>query len=143
MKVSGRSDSRPRLDSLAKSLGIREQINDLDYVPEERMPSLYQSATVTAVPSLLDGFSMPCLEAMACCCPLVASNAAAIPEIVGDGGILLDPLDEESWAEAILRINQDRRYAAGLSTKGLERAREFSPDKSARQWIHVYEEVST
>ena len=86
---------------------------------------------------------MPCLEAMACGCPLVASNAAAIPEIVGDGGILLDPLDEESWAEAILKVHRDKRHAAGLSAKGLERARYFSPDKSARQWIHVYEEVST
>lgn len=143
LKVSGRSENRPRLDALAKSLGIREQIVDYDHVPEGRMPSLYQSATVTAVPSLLEGFSMPCLEAMACGCPLVASNMAAIPEIVGEGGVLLDPQDEESWAEAILRVHQDNRHAAGLSARALERARDFSADKSARQWIHVYEEVST
>lgn len=143
LKVSGHSDSRPKLDALANSLGIRAQLIEHDYVPEERMPSLYQSATVTAVPSLLEGFSMPCLEAMACGCPLVASNAAAIPEIVADGGVLLDPLDEAPWAEAILRIHRDKRHAAELSARALERAPAFSPDKSARQWVQVYEEVST
>lgn len=142
LKVSGRSDSRPRLDALAKNLGIRDQIIDFDFVPEERMPLLYQSATVAAVPSLLEGFSMPCLEAMACGCPLVASNMTAIPEIVGDGGVLLDPLDEGSWAEAILKVHQDTRHAARLSAKALERARDFSPDKSAMQWVHVYAEMS-
>jgi alpha-1,3-rhamnosyl/mannosyltransferase len=68
---------------------------------------------------------------------------AAIPEIVGEGGVLLEPQDEESWAEAILRVHQDNRHAAELSARALERARDFSADKSARQWIHVYEEVST
>jgi glycosyltransferase involved in cell wall biosynthesis len=142
LKVSGRSDNRPRLDALAKNLGIRDHIIDLDFVPEERMPTLYQSATVTAVPSLLEGFSMPCLEAMACGCPLVASNVTAIPEVVGDGGVLLDPADEGSWAEAILRLHSDTRHAARLSAKALERAREFSPEQSARQWVQVYEEVT-
>jgi glycosyltransferase involved in cell wall biosynthesis len=141
VKVGARSDARPRLEALARDLGIADHVVWRDSVSEEDLIRLYRTAAVTVVPSFLEGFSMPCLEAMACGCPLVASTMSAIPETVGSGGLLVDPRDEEAWAEAILRVLGDPAEARDLSRRGIERARAFSAERSASQLIRLYEEV--
>lgn len=142
VKVGPRSADRPRLEALARELGIQDRIVWRDFVPEDEMLRLYHTSTVTVVPSFLEGFSMPCLEAMSTGCPLVASNLTAIPEVVGQGGLLLDPRDEVGWAEAILRILRDPEAAKVLSRRGIERSKAFSAVRSAERILRIYEEVS-
>ncbi len=143
VKVGAPSDARPRLRKLATGLGIQDHIEWRDSVPDEELIQLYQTAAVTVVPSFLEGFSMPCLEAMACGCPLIASAMSAIPETVGSGGLLLDPRDEEAWADAILRVLTDPAFARDLSRRGIERSRAFSAERSASRLIQIYEEMWT
>jgi len=141
VKVGQRSGNRARLLALARELGIDRHVVWRDFVPEEELVGLYQTSTVAVVPSFLEGFSMPCLEAMSTGCPLVASNVSSIPEVVGDGGLLLDPRDEAAWADGILRIFQDPRFATELSRRAQERSKAFSAERSAAQVMRVYEEV--
>jgi glycosyltransferase involved in cell wall biosynthesis len=142
VKVGPPSPERPRLQALARDLGIQDRVQWRDFVPEDELIRLYRTSSLTVVPSFLEGFSMPCLEAMSCGCPLVASNLSAIPEVVGSGGLLLDPKDEGAWADAILRILRDPDVRRDLSRRGVERARDFSAARSAKQVLRVYEEVS-
>ncbi len=142
IKVGASSPARPRLLRLSNELGIADRVQWRDFVSEPELIELYQTASLTMVPSFIEGFSMPCLEAMSCGCPLVASNRSVIPEIVGDGGELIDPADEAGWAGAVLRILDDSRFAADLSRRGQRRATAFSASRSADQLVKVYREVS-
>ena len=143
VKVGAPSDARPRLRKLAAELGIEDHLEWRDSVPEEELVQLYQTAAVAVVPSFLEGFSMPSLEAMACGCPLIASTMSAIPETVGAGGLLLDPHDEGAWADAILRVLTDSAFARELSRRGVERSKAFSAERSASRLIQIYEEMWT
>ena len=141
VKVGKPSAEREPLMRLARELGIQDRVVWRDFVPEPELVSLYQTSALAVVPSFLEGFSMPCLEAMSTGCPLIASNLTVIPEIVGDGGLLLDPADEEAWADAILRIIQEEGFARELSRRGIERSHAFSAVKSADQTLRIYREV--
>ena len=141
VKVGPPSAERHRLKKLEEHLGIAGRVVWRDRVSESELLELYRTATVAVVPSLAEGFSMPCVEAMACGCPLVASAVTAIPEIVGTGGTLLPPLDHDAWAEEIVRIIDDESHARSLANRGLERAKVFSAVRSARQTVAVYEEL--
>ena len=141
VKVSPPSPERPRLEDLARRLGISRDIEWKDFTPEETLIELYRTSTVTVVPSFHEGFSMPCLEAMSTGCPLIASDLTAIPEIVRDGGVLLDPRDEEAWVTTILRVFQNPAFSRDLTHRGIERSRAFSAIASAQQTLRIYEEV--
>lgn len=141
VKIGPPSAERQQLEKLEERLGIAGHVVWRDRVSEADLLELYRTAAVTVVPSLAEGFSMPCVEAMACGCPLVASAASAIPEIVSSGGTLLPPDDEGAWADEILRIMDDEAHARQLATRGLERAKSFSAVRSACQTVAVYEDV--
>ena len=87
-------------------------------------------------PSLYEGFGLPILEAMAAGTPVVASNAASMPEVVGDAGLLLDPHRSTDWADAFAMLATD---AGGqLRAKGLARASQFTWELTARRTLEVY-----
>lgn len=141
VKIGKPGPERPHLQALARELGIEKQVVWRDFVSEEELVRLYQTSTVAVVPSFLEGFSMPCLEAMSTGCPLIASDLTAVPEIVGSGGLLLSPRAEDEWANAILRILQDPGFAHALSARGIERSHDFSAQRSAEQTIRIYREL--
>ena len=105
----------------------------------ESLVPYYQAATALVFPSLQEGFGLPPLEAMASGCPVIASNATSIPEVVGKGGILLDPTDKPGWIEAINQLCANENYAASLSNLGLKQANKFSWDKCAKETLAIYE----
>ena len=90
-----------------EATGLRE----LGYVSEERLPGLYAGALALVLPSLYEGFGLPCLEAMACGVPVVASNAAALPETCGDAALLVDPRDASGFADALSQHRHGRGAA--------------------------------
>ena len=124
-----------------KSSGMENDVIFCGYVPKEHLLCLYSEASVFVFPSLYEGFGLPVLEAMACGCPVVASNTSSLPEICGGAGLLFDPLDVEGLSDAIYRVITDSSLRQDLIEKGIERTRAFSWRRSAEETLAVYSEA--
>jgi glycosyltransferase involved in cell wall biosynthesis len=108
----------------------------IGFVPDEDFPALYSAARALIFPSLHEGFGIPPLEAMACGTPVIAANRPAIPEVVGDAALLIDPLQPQALLDALTRINQVC-VRNELIAKGFERARLFSWERSAEVMLNA------
>ncbi len=117
----------PPVPTCAASRAARAR---LGYVPEAALPALYAHAAVLALPSLYEGFGLPCLEAMACGTPVVAADRAALPEACGGAALLADPADPAAFAAALIAAAGPERER--LRAAGLERAGELSWERSAQ-----------
>ncbi len=108
------------------------------YVPDADLPLWYNSATVFVYPSLYEGFGLPALEAMACGTPVIASDRSAIPEVVGDAGLLVDPTDAGALSAALQAVLGDPDRAARLAAAGPRRARGYTWAATAAATMAVY-----
>jgi glycosyltransferase involved in cell wall biosynthesis len=126
------------LCAIAANAGVPEVVVKLGAVGEDLLLSLYRCATALVYPSLYEGFGLPVLEAMACGTPVIASRAASIPEVAGDAGLLLDPLDVSAWTDAIVHIVNDDDRRSQMRAKGLARASEFRWARTARLTLEAY-----
>jgi glycosyltransferase involved in cell wall biosynthesis len=122
-------------------LGVTDLVHFVGYVDDADLPHLYQAAAVFAFPSLYEGFGLPPLEAMACGVPVVASNVSSLPEVVGDAGLLVDPLDVEALATALEQALCDEGWRRHAIARGLERAAHFTWARAAQQLLEVYARV--
>jgi glycosyltransferase involved in cell wall biosynthesis len=107
------------------------QVRQLDYVDDADLPPLMAGALAVVVPSHYEGFGLPPLEAMATGAVVVASRATALPEVVGDGGLLTEPDDDESLADALVQVATDAELRERLRSAGLVRARAFTWERAA------------
>ncbi len=135
------SDFFPDPRAAARGSGVIGGLIFLGWVPEEEKPALYGGAVCFAFPSFYEGFGLPPLEAMACGTPVVASKAGSLPEIVGDGGLLVDPRDEYALAEAMARLLEDVDEREALSREALEQARRFTWERTALETLAAYREA--
>ncbi len=115
----------------------KRRVRLLGYVPDEDLPGLYSGATIFIMPSLFEGFGLSVLEAMACGAPVITSYAGALPEVVGDAALQIDPTSVEGMAEAMRTLLSHESLRADLKRKGLERVRQFSWERSAQQVLEV------
>jgi glycosyltransferase involved in cell wall biosynthesis len=113
-------------------LDATDGVRALGYVDDALLPGLYAGAEVFVLPSLHEGFGLPCLEAMACGTPVVAAAAGALPETVGDAGVLVPAGDAGALAEAVAALAGDDAERSRLSRAGAARAQGFSWDRTAR-----------
>ena len=127
----------------AARLGIRTRIIFPGFADDEDLPALYRTADLFVFPSLYEGFGLPPLEAMACGTPVVTSNVSSLPEVVGDAGLIVDPMDIDALASAMSRVLQDSRLRQQLVERGLVRAAEFTWLRAANQLREVYQRVET
>ncbi len=139
--VVGPGDWRP-LEEYAEKLKVCSAATFLGYVNHEQLTELYQQAFCLLFPSRLEGFGNPPLEAMAHQCPVVASNCTAIPEVVGDAGLLVPPGRPEAFADAILRLRNQKGLRDILIDKGLQRIKLFSWQRSAEQMLELMRDVN-
>lgn len=122
-------------------LGLGDSVVFMGYVPDAEMPLLYSAASLLVYPSLLEGFGLPILEAMACGTVVAASNTSSIPEIGGDAIFYFDPVDVEQMAEVMLEALTDVSARDVMRQKGLVRARLFSWENAAWQTLQAYRQV--
>ena len=121
--------------SVIRYIEIYENISDFKLV------ELYNKASLFVFPSLYEGFGFPPLEAMACGCPVIVSNVASLPEVCGDAAYYVDPYDVESTADGMYKILTDKALRENLIKNGLERVKQFSWEKTAREILKIIESL--
>jgi glycosyltransferase involved in cell wall biosynthesis len=140
--VGGSGWSNSNVHASFDRCGLTERdVRFLGQIPDEDLPALYSGARLFVYPSLYEGFGIPLVEAMACGCPIVASNTSSIPEVVQDAGLFVSPRRPEEFADAILRVGGDAGLRRILVEKGLKRAQSFRWDTAARGVLRAFEEV--
>ena len=132
MRGWGRPRHVRELRERIAGLGIERQVDWQPYAADGELLALYRGARALVLPSLHEGFGLTALEAMACGTPVVVSRTSSIPEVVGDAGVLVDPLDSGSIAAGLTRVLTEDGLCKELRERGLERASRFSWDATAR-----------
>lgn len=116
----------------------RENVINLGYISDMDMPYLYSACDVFLHTSEYEGFGLPVLEAMACGCPVVCSNASSLPEVAGNGGILVNTMDVAGYCNAIDTLLSDQNKHFEIKINGLIQSSKFTWKKTAEQTIEVY-----
>jgi glycosyltransferase involved in cell wall biosynthesis len=112
------------------------------FIAPEDLPRLYAGATALVCPSLVEGFGLPVLEAMACGTPVVCARAGALPEVAGDAALYFDPMIVADMAAALRRIAADETLRRTLRALGLSRARDFDPRKTTARLVDLLETIA-
>jgi glycosyltransferase involved in cell wall biosynthesis len=135
---------KEHLHTLLKSQNNEHLLNHImltGYIPNKELPNLYRLAQLFLYPSLRESFGIPILEAMSCGTPVITSNTSAMPEVAGDGALLIDPTQPEQIAEKIIDVLTNQELKEQTIAYGIKRASMFSWQKTARQVVDIYEEV--
>lgn len=135
----GSNEVKGRIEKEGLTLG--RDVILTSYVPAEDLPPLYAEAEAFIFPSLYEGFGLPVLEAMTVGTPVIASCTSSLPEVVGRGGLLIDPLSVDEMTEAMQIFWLDKGKREGLRKEASLQARKFSQEKMAKETLAVYEKV--
>jgi glycosyltransferase involved in cell wall biosynthesis len=127
--------------ALVDRLGLRSRVVFTGFVPDEEIPAFYNVADVLVFPSLYEGFGIPVLEAMACGCPVVTTETGCSPEVAGGAAMLVNPYDPEQISEAIKRVLTEPDLRQQLIERGVQRAKDFSWNKCARETLALIESL--
>jgi glycosyltransferase involved in cell wall biosynthesis len=140
--AGGDREGRPELEALALAEGVRDRVVFPGRIDDADLPALYSGAAVFVLPSLEEGFGLPALEAMACGAPVVASNRAALPEVVADAGLLFDAEREAEIAAALERVLADPGLADDLRRRALARAGLYTASRTSGRVLALLREVN-
>jgi glycosyltransferase involved in cell wall biosynthesis len=138
----GKDSWKYKLDCRIGELGFENDVVFPGYVSHDDLPVFYNLAEVFIYPGIYEEFPNPCVEAMACGCPVVTSNTGSIPEVTGDAAFLADVYDADRMAEAIDQVTQNSNFRRTSIEKGLQRAKKFSYAKVAREVLDLLEQVA-
>lgn len=127
------------LFKLVETYKLGQRVHFIGYVADDDLPRIYNLATLFVYPSRYEGFGLPPLEAMACGVPVICSNAASLPEVVGDAAWLIPPDSPAVLAAAIHKVLENEQLRAIMKSKGLERAKRFTWEETARRTVEIYE----
>ena len=128
----------PIFETLGELGDTKDRVVFTGFVDDADLAPLYTGALVFVYPSLYEGFGLPPLEAMQCGTPVITSNTSSFPEVVGDGGVLVDPRDGAALAQAILDVYRDPARRAELAARARARAREFTWQRFGRRTVDAY-----
>lgn len=125
----------------AFACGVADRVVFTGFVPDDDLVYLYNRAEALVQPSLMEGFGLPAVEAMACGRPVVSSEAGSLPEVVGAGGLYFDPTDLDAMAAALRRVIDDPGLRVRLTAGAREQARRFTWEASARMLLEALDEL--
>ncbi len=129
------------LDRRMRPLVERGEVRLLGYLSDNELQHLYAGASLFIYPSLYEGFGLPALEAMQCGVPVIVSNVSALPEVVGEAGVKIDPADTDALTMHIERLLDDRNEWQRLRLLGLDQAKRFSWHKCASETLLAYRDA--
>jgi len=130
-----------RLLPIAEKLGIASRVHFLHGLSGDELRALFWGAECLCHPSFIEGFGLPLAEAMACGCPVITSDVSAMPEVAGDGALLVNPLDEGAIASALMRMLDEPATRHDVRTRGLARAKAFVWKTCAERTLAAYHEI--
>lgn len=125
-----------------KEYGMTDEVIFTGYVKGEELHKMYKLAKVFVFPSLYEGFGIPPLEAMASGCPVVSSNVASLPEVVGDAGLLIDPKNSYKMAEAVADLIDHDNIRNTMIERGYKQVEKFTWEKSARAALEIFNSLA-
>ena len=120
---------------------IKPYLHFPGYISNTDLPTVYNAAFAFLYPSLRESFGIPLLEAMACGTPVITSRTSAMPEVAGEGSLLVDPYQPREIADAMLRLERDEAFRRQQVSYGLERVKQFSWEETAKQYLQIYKRL--
>jgi len=145
LKIVGKERGKGYLKKLKNeisSLNLETKVEFISYLSDKKLQEIYRRAKVFLFPSLVEGFGLPVLEAMASGTPVVASNIPVLQEITGGNAYLVDAHDESGFAEAIGSLLKDENIYRDFQRKGWDWAKNFSWENAAKETLQIYKEVA-
>lgn len=139
--IGARGWKHAEVDAAIEEEQVGDAVRFAGYVPASELPDWFRAADVFVYPSRYEGFGLPPLEAMACGTPVITSNAASLPEVVGDAALVVSPDDKDGLAEAIVRVLSSPSLREEMRGRGLAQAAKFSWARAARETLDVYRAV--
>lgn len=131
----------PYIDEVRKkinSYNLGDEVLIFENVPQKKLVELYCGAELFVFLSFYEGFGLPPLEAMACGCPVITSNAASLPEVAGEAGIMIDPYNIDEMKQSIYRVLTESELRRQMIEKGLRRVKLFSWEKTVKKTLEIY-----
>lgn len=142
LAVAGRMGyGSEQIQETLKRMDCADAVKMLGYVPNPDLAPLYSGARALLFCTLYEGFGIPAVEAFMCGCPVIGATVGSLPEIIADAGVLADPKDVDSIAQAIGKMMTDDALRNGCAAKGTERAKLFSWDTAAQECLAIYQEL--
>jgi glycosyltransferase involved in cell wall biosynthesis len=142
LTVIGQPKKKGIIENLVAKLGLGDIVHFTGRIDNEEFADYYAKATVAVVPSLYEGFGIPAAEAMACGVPLITTSGGALPEVVGNAGMIVPPADASALSKAITQLLNNPDQRAKYAKAGLERVNSvFSWSKAAQEVTEVYREA--
>lgn len=137
--LAGRAGWKVDLERLVGGGLDARRLHCLGHVPQELLPALYSEAQAFVWPSLMEGFGLPPLEAMACGAPVITSNTSSMAEVAGNAALTVDPLNVRQLSDAMTALAEDERLRQSLREAGLDRAADFTWKRTAELTMLAYE----
>lgn len=138
LSIAGEGNLKEELQTLAKNLGLAEQVHFLGNAPSEKIPAVYRNHHLFVMASLHEGMSNAMLEAMASGLPIVTSPCEGVEELIDDNGIIIRPPTKEAFAEAIGKLVQDKNARGEMSAAARQKAETFTWKTAAAQYLQSY-----
>lgn len=114
-----------------------------NFITEKELDSLFRMADLLMYPSLYEGFGIPILEAMKIGIPVITSNVTAMPEVAGEGALLVDPHSIKDMTDGMAKILNDKKFTEELKSKGPGIAKEFTWERTSESYLKLYEDISS
>ena len=124
-----------------KETDLKNRIYFTGHIPDDDLKAIYNGAQALVYPSLYEGFGLPIVEAMACGCPVICSNAASMPEVAGDAAVLIDPARSDELAQAIETVVHDAEIRTKLVARGFKQAAGFTWNHTAVKTLEVFKKT--
>ena len=139
--VCSRNIFEQRLKNKIKIINAQTYVKLTDFISDEELATLYQEAKAFVFPSISEGFGLPGLEAMACGCPVISSNATCLPEIYGNAVLYFNPLKITDISQKIIRLTKDIELRKKLIKKGHQQVKKYSWEKMTKKIVEEYRKI--